>query len=162
MDDFGNLQARRFRDTLENPNQNRRAGDQLQPENTSSIAIIDLDHFKAVNDTNGHLAGDAVLKTVAGVLREATRAEDTAARPGGDEFVVLFNNAAPEQVRARLQEIREKVALTGIPITLSVGMSEIDPQANFEEAFSQADQAVYAAKENGRDNIVVFMPVKQQ
>ncbi len=128
-----------------------------------SLLLIDLDHFKAINDTHGHDAGDAVLSEVAAVIREGGRKENIAARFGGEEFVLILPHCKGEDGVKFANRIRLKIEALKpreIPITASFGVSELplDVPCTFDTLFNAADKAVYEAKESGR-NCVVFKPV---
>jgi two-component system, cell cycle response regulator len=125
-----------------------------------SVLVVDLDHFKDVNDTHGHSTGDSVLKAVAGLLLKIFRGSDTAIRFGGEEFVILLPHCNGEEATARADALRLQISAlcpNSIPITASIGISQTSPtiQLGFEELFAAADKAVYVAKGNGR-NCVVF------
>jgi diguanylate cyclase (GGDEF)-like protein len=128
----------------------------------SSLAVFDLDHFKKVNDTYGHSAGDYVLKEVAQVIgTKLIRLDDFFARYGGEEFVVLLFGSTLSQA----VEIGERLRLTiethnfvfqnvKIPVTISVGVATLEPQmTSWEEMFSRADAALYTAKRAGRNRV---------
>ncbi len=128
-----------------------------------TISIVDVDHFKKVNDTYGHLAGDEVLKNVGEMLSEQIRHPDLAGRYGGEEFIILLPNsnalAAAEQASRLCKFIRE--AVIQIPkhvlqITVSIGIAELKPEADSWEALiNRADTAMYEAKSAGRDRWAV-------
>jgi diguanylate cyclase (GGDEF)-like protein/PAS domain S-box-containing protein len=129
-----------------------------------SVAVIDLDHFKRFNDGYGHEAGDLVLRETGRVLRESLRTSDIACRIGGEELVVVLPDAAAESARMRLDQVRASVramALThgGKPlptVTLSAGVAEAPAHGDSAEAVLRAaDRALYAAKVQGRDRIVI-------
>ncbi len=128
-----------------------------------AILMIDVDHFKRINDSHGHVAGDSVLKEVAGVIRESTRAEDLVARYGGEEFIVALPVSDPDLAIERAERIRRNLA--GRPVW--VGTEQIRVTASIGLAFSppsrirsdrimivRADQALYKAKAEGRDRVV--------
>ncbi len=127
-----------------------------------SLLVVDLDRFKAVNDTHGHEAGDAILRRVAEAIRGAVRDVDFAARFGGEELVVLL----PETMLRAAVEVAERVraAVEGtplifegvpIPVTASIGVSACPECAEDPDGlFASADQALYAAKESGRNRVV--------
>ncbi len=126
-----------------------------------SILVVDLDHFKKVNDTHGHLIGDVVLKAIAALLLEMFRKSDTVVRFGGEEFVILLPHCNGEQATARAESLRLQISALcphSIPITASIGGSQTSPtsQIGFEELFAAADKAVYAAKANGRNCIIFY------
>lgn len=148
-----------------------------------SVAMVDLDYFKAINDTFGHSTGDEVLKTMAGELKAHLRVTDQIFRHGGEEFVIAFMNANSEQVHKRLQEILEKVpqAIRSIsnfqgkdpdperfPFTFSAGVYQYDrekvnnssdselskPNGVIKHLLRIADERAYGAKQHGRGTIV--------
>ena len=121
-----------------------------------TLLFIDLDGFKQVNDLLGHAAGDAVLKRVAEVLRQALRPGDAVARLGGDEFCVLLTDAAEaERLGERLrQALVERLAREGYAVTASIGaMRFATPPASAEAALAAADGLMYAAKAAGKDRV---------
>ena len=129
-----------------------------------SVAVIDVDHFKRFNDAYGHLAGDAALREVAGVLRRGVRGSDVAARYGGEEFVLLLPGTAPEAAAERLDRLRETVAALLIPlprsderasVTISVGIGTWPADGDApEEVVFEADRRLFVAKSRGRDRVV--------
>jgi diguanylate cyclase (GGDEF)-like protein len=128
-----------------------------------SIALIDVDHFKAYNDTYGHQAGDQILRTVADQLREEARGGDAVYRYGGEEFLCVF----PEQSLAKATVAAERMrsALEGLAIphsadslgvvTLSAGLAMLDPRQtkSVGEVVKEADEALYRAKQLGRNRV---------
>jgi len=125
-----------------------------------AVIYIDLDHFKAVNDTHGHAAGDAVLSKVAGLMENSMRGTDYVARLGGDEFVVLLVNATREQCahRARLIEQKLNSATANwmghdLPIAASIGVRYYDRDHCDKNLLDQADQAMYAEKERRHQQV---------
>jgi len=128
-----------------------------------SLVMFDLDHFKKVNDTHGHMAGDHVLKTVASIVRGLVREEDTFARYGGEEFALLLPET-PKAVAARLAEkIRAAVANTQfmfedrvIPVTISIGVADVVPELRtHHQLVKAADARLYEAKRDGRNRVAV-------
>lgn len=130
-----------------------------------SVVLFDVDRFKAVNDTHGHAAGDAVLKGLARVLRGGVRAEDVAGRLGGEEFAVLCPGMTPEAARALAERLRSALR-EGVAhpdggtavVTASAGIAALPPLAPevaVERALAAADEALYAAKAAGRDRVVL-------
>jgi diguanylate cyclase (GGDEF)-like protein len=126
------------------------------------VLIADLDHFKLVNDTHGHAAGDAVLAAAARILRETVRPSDVVARYGGEEFCVLLRDAGPEAVRAigarlRLALAEKPMSQHGsrIAVTASFGGTALRDQQpeSWETLFRRADAALYRAKQAGRDRV---------
>ncbi len=127
-----------------------------------ALAIIDLDHFKRVNDAHGHPVGDAILKEVSSRLRNMLRKIDFLARYGGEEFAGVFPNTTARGAFCVMERIRKSIARTPfvvdalkIPITISIGICEIEPQMEAADWIEQADQALYAAKRNGRNQVIV-------
>lgn len=127
---------------------------------TFTVMMCDLDHFKRVNDTYGHEAGDQVLKEVAGIFRENLRSFDLCARWGGEEFLVLLADtdsenamAVAEKLRALVQEQPVPYAGHSISITVSGGLATHDPENSLTETLREADRALYAAK-SGRNRLV--------
>lgn len=130
------------------------------------IVMIDLDHFKSVNDTHGHQIGDEVLREVAKVLEVASRTEETVSRYGGEEFVMLAPMATIEELGRAAERLRKAVTLVEVElpdggyleVTASFGVAAMHspkvPEAG-QRLISAADQALYQAKENGRDCVVV-------
>ncbi len=124
-----------------------------------TVIVCDLDHFKDVNDTYGHIAGDRVLRLVGEVLSEQSRTIDLPARFGGEEFAVLLPDtgiAAGEVAAERLRlEIERRSALDGPPITLSLGVACTQQVGLAQDAlYRAADRALYAAKDEGRNRTV--------
>jgi two-component system cell cycle response regulator len=113
-----------------------------------TIAIIDIDHFKAVNDEHGHSEGDRVLAAVAHAMREHLRAEDQLGRLGGEEFLALLPETDARAARRTAEKLRCNVAEVGV--TISVGWAAWEGESA-EELLRRADDALYAAKANGRD-----------
>ncbi len=131
-----------------------------------SLAIVDLDHFKRVNDTYGHGTGDEVLRRIAEICRRALRHEDTIGRIGGEEFGVLCPGAEPETARSVLERLCRHVAsapisLTGpdapqdFEITVSAGIARLEADAPVEDTLRKADAALYDAKNQGRNRVCV-------
>jgi diguanylate cyclase (GGDEF)-like protein len=125
------------------------------------LLLVDLDGFKAVNDTAGHLAGDSVLQVVGRVLRENCRATDVPARLGGDEFAVILPEATGAMVERYAAKLVALVARAPFPeglptVTASVGgVAFVDPPASTKAALAAADDAMYAAKREGKNRSVV-------
>ena len=124
---------------------------------------VDLDNFKVINDTYGHKSGDDVLRGFASILRSFTRREDAAARIGGDEFALLFKGCSTEETRKICEYLRTQMVSCPLRntddkrVTLSCGVVSIDPEnADLEMLKNAADSALYAAKDNGRDQVVIY------
>ena len=132
----------------------------LQSQASCSLIICDIDHFKKVNDTYGHQAGDAALIAFANVLRSACRAGDLVARYGGEEFAMLCADCDNVTATTRAEEIRRSLeqmpqaALNGNCITVSFGVTEMQGGDTPETMLRRADRALYQAKEGGRNRVV--------
>jgi diguanylate cyclase len=133
-----------------------------------TIAVLDIDHFKRVNDSYGHKAGDRVLQLVARELQQRLRNTDFIARYGGEEFVALFPETTAEDARQVLDSLRDYVGklpfhFSGEPvrITVSVGVSPFGAGDSADQVFDRADRALYQAKDAGRDQIKVDDPAAQ-
>ena len=131
-----------------------------------ALLIIDIDDFKRVNDSQGHPAGDRLIREVAEVLRRRTRRSDNLARLGGDEFAVILPRCSREEAEiaaeAIASEVREyRSGGNAEPVTVSVGVAIFgdDPRTSAATVFSEADTAMYAAKDEGRDGVRIFDPV---
>ena len=126
-----------------------------------SVLVIDVDHFKLINDQYGHQAGDKVLKRMAEALRQQFNNDDYVARFGGEEFVVLLNQteleAAQRKATSMCQALHQ-LNPEGIPTTVSVGVASLNPeqQEYFDEVFARADKALYQAKQGGRNQVVAL------
>ncbi len=133
---------------------------------TGAVLMLDIDYFKQVNDTHGHPAGDRLIREVADVLRGRSRASDSLARLGGDEFAVVLprctSGEAQLAAEAITRSIRELEPAGGVdPVTASVGVAMFGDHARSSSAsvVSEADAAMYAAKDSGRDSVRVFDPL---
>jgi diguanylate cyclase (GGDEF)-like protein len=131
-----------------------------------SLAIIDLDEFKQINDRLGHAAGDEVLMSISAILREGCRESDIPCRYGGDELVVVMLNATPQMVAAKVERWRARfnsgIVFHGqpLPVTFSAGIAGFPRHAaNLDELLLAADHALYAAKSQGRNRTVIAAPV---
>jgi len=125
-----------------------------------SLFVIDLDHFKNVNDTHGHAAGDVVLEGIGHLLNRSFREGDLVARFGGEEFVILLNHCDPEYAQMKAESLRadiEALRPHDLTITSSIGVTTLtdDPDETFETLFSRSDLAVYDAKDSGRNKVVI-------
>ncbi|OPB11006.1 hypothetical protein BFW91_13070 [Pseudomonas fluorescens] len=131
-----------------------------QRGNSLSLAMLDLDHFKRINDGYGHLAGDKVLKIIANVLRKYLRPNDFIARFGGEEFVLLMPDSALEEALAVGEGLRAAIEacpfhFKGEPvtITMSMGLAQFQPGERSDLALKRADEALYRAKAAGRNRV---------
>jgi diguanylate cyclase (GGDEF)-like protein len=123
-----------------------------------SLIMLDIDHFKRVNDTYGHDAGDAALRFLADVLRDELRGLDTAARYGGEEFAVILPQAALEGALIVAERLRSRLETTEVPgighITGSFGLATFPLHANSrDQLVGAADRALYEAKHAGRNRV---------
>jgi len=131
---------------------------------TGALLMLDLDHFKEVNDTHGHPAGDQLIEEVAQVLQRRARAGDIVARLGGDEFAVVLPRSTPAEAQIVAEALVAAIrhhdpSLDGVdPVTASIGVATFgdDPRMSFATLVSEADTAMYAAKDGGRDGVRVF------
>ena len=126
----------------------------------ASLIMLDIDHFKSINDTFGHPVGDLTLKAVAAAMSRVMRRGDSLARHGGEEFAVLLpqaNLAEAGAIARRIQTALQEVTLPELgarTVTMSIGVAERRDQETAEDWMRRADQALYAAKSTGRDRIV--------
>jgi diguanylate cyclase (GGDEF)-like protein len=125
-----------------------------------TVAMADIDHFKKINDTRGHEAGDRILAEVAGVLSEELRMPDKVARYGGEEFLILFPHTSLAQARKIADRIRAAVGKhrfeldgTRFPLTISLGVAQFQRGEDLEKLMSRVDRALYDAKEAGRNRV---------
>lgn len=132
-------------------------------ERPLSLILLDLDHFKQINDMHGHAAGDLTLRQCARLLTKSCRAGDLLARWGGEEFVLLLPEADLEQARAFAERLRQQFAATPIPVgaasaltvTASFGVAQMGVHENVEALIKDADEALYQAKHAGRNQVFV-------
>lgn len=133
------------------------AGNLVDRGSGGVLALIDLDHFKSINDRFGHSAGDAMLQAFAERLCAAVRSSDICARWGGEEFAVLLPGASLEQARVVMERFQASIAQQPLPgeamVTFSCGLARLEDAAGIDDALTRADQALYAAKSDGRDRI---------
>jgi len=130
-----------------------------------SLVVWDADHFKLVNDTFGHLAGDNVLRLIADTLRNNSRESDFIARYGGEEFVTILPGADGQAALVIAESIRKMVEFSNysfegkpVPITISAGIAEFEDNDKPETVFARADGALYEAKRNGRNRCQLAAP----
>jgi diguanylate cyclase (GGDEF)-like protein len=123
-----------------------------------SLILVDIDHFKRLNDTHGHDAGDAALRILAGALREEVRGVDTAARYGGEEFAIILPQTGHEGARVVAERLRSRIERTEVPgvgcITASLGVATFPNDASSRELLvTSADRALFLAKRTGRNRV---------
>ncbi len=130
-----------------------------------SLMMIDIDKFKNVNDTYGHQVGDEVLKLLAKIMKSRQRKSDMSCRYGGEEFVVLLPNTSIEEAESVAEELRESVEQShfelsmkeSVKFTISIGLStvQLENEGSIEKVLKRADDALYEAKESGRNRVQV-------
>jgi diguanylate cyclase (GGDEF)-like protein len=127
-----------------------------------SLIAFDIDHFKRVNDTHGHLAGDNLLRQIATAVKPRLRREDIFARTGGEEFGILLPEIAADGAMITAEKVRRIVESTPlryeqqvIPVTVSLGVSQmVTEDTTPEELYKRADERLYEAKQGGRNRVV--------
>ena len=131
-------------------------------QGTLLFAMIDVDHFKRVNDHHGHAMGDHVLRVFADALRANVRETDVLARWGGDEFLLLLSDIEPRSAQTLLERTREAIAALPVPnappglrLSMSAGLALHLPHSSPQETLERADQALYAAKDQGRNRVAL-------
>jgi len=142
----------------------RRELDRAQRQGSATtILLLDLDHFKRINDTWGHPAGDAVLRHVATVASTTVRSTDLVGRLGGEEFIIMLPNTSVQAARTLAEKLRQRLEASPlqwehltIPVTTSIGLAGTTAQErrDFDSLYSQADKALYQAKQLGRNRVV--------
>ncbi len=130
-----------------------------------SIIMCDIDHFKRVNDTYGHNAGDAILKHVANILLSSISIDDDVFRWGGEEFIFLLNGEKLEEAAIVAEEVRKKIEDSvchfeglDLKVTMSFGVNQLSPELTTEENVKLADDKLYYAKEHGRNQVISVYP----
>ncbi|MCP5103688.1 MAG: GGDEF domain-containing protein [bacterium] len=157
-DPLTGLYNRRY---VEDALKNREYAVKTDPRFSLSVLMVDVDHFKQVNDTYGHKAGDEVLKTIASVITQAVREVDVVGRYGGEEIIILmlaeFDIAkkAAERIRRNVENTEIHTASKKICVTLSIGVAEFTPADSHEQVVQRADENLYKAKNAGR-NLVAY------
>lgn len=139
---------------------------QLQRNDVNyGLLLIDVDHFKWINDTHGHQSGDEVVRRLGDTLKSSVRHKDHVARFGGDEFAVLFQKVNLEQADVMAKKIRDKVERTNfnvginesrVAVTLSMGLAVATQEDDSESILQKADAALYRSKEAGRNRLTLF------
>lgn len=128
--------------------------------------LIDVDHFKKINDTYGHTVGDEVLQTLSKIIQNVVRDSDIVARYGGEEIVIITPNTTKEEAAILAERLREKVEQTKVAtiattqevvqVTISIGLCSLSPIITDKEALlEESDQSLYLAKKYGRNRVVV-------
>jgi diguanylate cyclase (GGDEF)-like protein len=128
-----------------------------------SVAIIDLDYFKRINDSYGHIAGDAVLRQVVDIIRQHVRATDCFARFGGEEFAAVYTATELEEAQQSAERLRQELSVTPIACesfsiytSISIGIAEYRYAESIVDLLRRADQALYIAKSSGRDRVIAM------
>jgi diguanylate cyclase (GGDEF)-like protein len=140
-----------------------------------SMLLIDIDHFKQINDTWGHLTGDRVLRLIADALRSQARAGDLIARLGGEEFALLLPNTGPVGADLMAKRVQESITsldlggfMAGFSLTASIGMTSMqqysgdDLSEKLQRLYKMADCAMYSCKSEGRDRRMFYTPGMEQ
>lgn len=124
-----------------------------------SLLLIDVDHFKAINDSHGHLVGDDILRELTQSMESSLRPDDTFGRWGGEEFLVIAKDTELESAEGLAQRIRANVEQfefsTVGRVTISIGVAQFQPDMSVSHTFTIADKALYVAKNAGRNRVVV-------
>lgn len=130
------------------------------------LAVIDIDHFKRVNDTFGHLFGDEVLLRLGNLMRATFRKHDYLFRFGGEEFIVVLRTNSPQSAEQAMERFRHAVETHEFPqvgrVTISAGYCRVNSSQAPTEVVGQADQALYYAKENGRNRVCCYQTLVEQ
>jgi|GEM_PF-3805637 len=125
-----------------------------------SIVLFDIDFFKDVNDTHGHITGDKVLVEMAALLEKNLRPTDVAGRWGGEEFIVICKGTTQSDAKVIAERLRSTIEnhvfFEGVSLTISLGIADVHPNFRVRDALMQADKALYQAKQNGRNQTVTF------
>ena len=165
---YEQLQARADTDPLTNVATRRLFFEQLEahPERTGVSLMVDIDHFKAVNDTHGHIVGDRVIQAVADVLSAQVRSTDIICRFGGEEFAVFLRDSSPdlgaeiaERMRRGVAEANVQCAGQVISVSVSIGASQKRESEDISASLMRADDALYRAKTEGRNRVSLAWPV---
>ena len=128
----------------------------IRDSDRTCIAVLDVDNFKVINDTHGHLRGDDVLRDIGTLLRQVVRQRDIVGRIGGEEFAVLLPDAGLDDARIMAERLREAVIRTrpgALDVTVSIGIAEHDPTTALTATVNAADRALYQAKAEGRNRV---------
>lgn len=151
-----------YKDTLTNLN-NRRSLESIS--DYDCLILGDIDHFKIINDTYGHLVGDEVLIEISSVFKHFVRETDYVCRWGGEEFLIFLKNCDDEDAYGKANLLREKIMELsdefGFEITMSFGISNLSDNT-LEDAIKNADEAMYESKHNGRNRVTVYQLKKKK
>ena len=138
----------------------------VRRDKPSTAMMLDIDHFKRINDTYGHQAGDKVIKMLAALIKRCIRETDLAGRYGGEEFAIILTDSSVDDakiVAERIRQLAQRLMVEHegetIQFTVSLGLAQFDPEFSSAMAWLElADQALYTAKQNGRNQFRVFAP----
>jgi len=123
-----------------------------------ALIMGDVDYFKKINDSAGHLAGDQVIKDIAALIKNSLREQDCAARWGGEEFLIFLPETDKENAIATIERLRKDIENTiyinNSPVTMSFGIAIVKNKETFDDLLSRSDKNMYHAKEHGRNSIV--------
>lgn len=143
----------------------RALNESAESHDSICLLMLDIDHFKGVNDTYGHAFGDAVLRAVASTLQKSVKGQDTVSRFGGEEFAIILPNTPRKGAQQVAENIRQTIERGKIQrsgnneavgnITISIGVAEFRQQESIEDLINRADTALYAAKNSGRNRVTV-------
>lgn len=151
-----------YKDTLTSLN-NRRSLESIS--DYDCLILGDIDHFKIINDTYGHLVGDEVLVEISSVFKHFVRETDYVCRWGGEEFLIFLKNCDDEDAYGKANLLREKIMELsdefGFEITMSFGVSNLS-DSTLEDAIKNADEAMYESKHNGRNRVTVYQLEKKK
>jgi diguanylate cyclase (GGDEF)-like protein len=129
------------------------------------LAVMDIDHFKRINDQFGHIYGDEVLILMANIMRSSFRRNDRLYRFGGEEFIVLLRNVDMESAHERLEQFRAKMEEYPFPqvgkVTISIGFTAVTPSDSPSQVIGHADEALYYAKEHGRNQVQCYESLRE-
>ena len=151
-----------YKDTLTSLN-NRRSLESIS--DYDCLILGDIDHFKIINDTYGHIVGDEVLVEISSVFKHFVRETDYVCRWGGEEFLIFLKNCDDEDAYGKANLLREKIMELsdefGFEITMSFGVSNLSDRT-LEDAIKNADEAMYESKHNGRNRVTVYQLEKKK
>lgn len=144
--------------------ENRKSSSRKESSGFKNLSLIffDLDFFKTVNDTYGHQKGDVALIETARIIAESFRDEDTVARWGGEEFIVLLLGATEEDAKRKADEVRGRISQASfdfdpkLKLTASTGVASATEGISYDELLKRSDEALYKAKSTGRDKVVTY------